>query len=581
MNGNVINLWSSSTGGVTNVYQYDELNRLTNVVGQVSSLVQYSYDAVGNLQTMRYGNGVTSQNQYDSLNRLTNMVWKLNAGTLASFYYQLGLTDNRTNLSETVNGTSRTYAWNYDPLYRLTNEIITLNSQPSSLNYGYDLVGNRTGRTVMGSLSLTNQSFTFNTNDWLTTDQYDANGNTINASGNSYQYDALNHVTNVNSAIFITYDGDGNRVKKTAGGVTTYYLVDDRNPSGYAQVLEEWTTSGGVTNLSRIYNYGLSLVSQKQGGTTYYFICDGHGSTRALFDGGGSFVNSFAYDAFGNMIASNSIPQTSYLYTCQQWDIDLGCYYLRARTYNPSTGRFPTADSHEGNNQDPLSLHKYLYGWDNPVNRIDPTGKWATFIHKIAVNSALVTSLLPANDRQILCDQQDAVDSDQAAADSYRHAMSNGSGTPPQSPAAARQQANDYVRDLLTKARTAESKNDHTTAMQELGQAMHALQDSTSPAHHGFQPWYDYAGGAANPHEWCHGAKESINPGQGSWLYIATDEAYDYFHDASKPLPSDFFNDLGADSTGTGIKRWFNPFMDIIPDANISFTISDIGGFAF
>jgi len=51
--------------------------------------------------------------------------------------------------------------------------------------------------------------------------------------------------------VLITYDGDGNRVKKTVGGVTTYYLLDDRNPSGYVQVMEEWTASGGVTNLSR------------------------------------------------------------------------------------------------------------------------------------------------------------------------------------------------------------------------------------------------------------------------------------------------------------------------------------------
>lgn len=238
-------------------------------------------------------------------------------------------------------------------------------------------------------------------------------------------------------------------------------------------------------------------------------------------------------------------------------------------------------DTYQGFKQVPASLHKYLYGADNPVNMIDPLGKWATFIHREAIDNALETSLLPASDRQILKEEQDEVDNDQKAADSYRHAMSNGSGTPPQTPAEAQQQTDNYVLDLLTKARAAEAKNDHTTAMQDLGQAMHALQDSTSPAHHGFQPWYDYTGGMANPHEWCHGAKESINPGQGSWLYIATDETYDYFHDTSKPLPSDFFNDLGADGTGTGIRRWFNPSIDIIPDVNISFTIGDIGGFAF
>jgi hypothetical protein len=31
-------------------------------------------------------------------------------------------------------------------------------------------------------------------------------------------------------------------------------------------------------------------------------------------------------------------------------------------------------DSYEGNPNDPLSLHKYLYASGNPVGRIDPSG---------------------------------------------------------------------------------------------------------------------------------------------------------------------------------------------------------------
>jgi len=46
-----------------------------------------------------------------------------------------------------------------------------------------------------------------------------------------------------------------------------------------------------------------------------------------------------------------------------------------ARVYlNPNTGRFWTMDSEEGDNEDPISLHKYLYCSANPVDRIDPSG---------------------------------------------------------------------------------------------------------------------------------------------------------------------------------------------------------------
>jgi hypothetical protein len=41
---------------------------------------------------------------------------------------------------------------------------------------------------------------------------------------------------------------------------------------------------------------------------------------------------------------------------------------------NPHTGRFWTMDTFRGNNEDPLSLHKYLYCQNNPINHADPSG---------------------------------------------------------------------------------------------------------------------------------------------------------------------------------------------------------------
>jgi len=58
----------------------------------------------------------------------------------------------------------------------------------------------------------------------------------------------------------------------------------------------------------------------------------------------------------------------------EQFDADLGLYYLRARLMNPLTGRFWTADSYEGEGLDPASLHKYLYCQHDGVNLSDPSG---------------------------------------------------------------------------------------------------------------------------------------------------------------------------------------------------------------
>jgi RHS repeat-associated protein len=67
------------------------------------------------------------------------------------------------------------------------------------------------------------------------------------------------------------------------------------------------------------------------------------------------------------------------LYAGEQFDTDTQQYYLRARYYDQNTGRFNRMDPFTGNNQDPQSLHKYLYCHANPINATDPTGKLGDF----------------------------------------------------------------------------------------------------------------------------------------------------------------------------------------------------------
>jgi len=369
-------------------YQYDVLNRLTNVIDNRltgNKNTGYMFDGVGNLQSVSYPNGITNLWQHDALNRLTNLTWKLSGAQRGDFAYRLGPAGNRTNLVDNVSGTGRTFSWAYDNLYRLTNETVSSNSPTGSLGYVYDDVGNRTSRTgTLGSLTASNN--TFDVNDWLDNDSitnnanpdFDANGNTRTNGSVYYGYDWANRLTactNGSTVVSMAYDADGNRVTKTVGSTNTLYLVAAVNPSGYPQVVEELTVSGGATNLSKVYAYGRSLISQRQPGvSTNFFVCDGHGSTRLLAGLTGNVVNTFTYEAHGTLIASNDAPQTAYLYCGEQWDEEAAAYYFRARYYSPTTGRFLTMDVVEGDSSDPLSLHKYLYAADNPVNLKDPTG---------------------------------------------------------------------------------------------------------------------------------------------------------------------------------------------------------------
>jgi len=79
----------------------------------------------------------------------------------------------------------------------------------------------------------------YDANDRFTSgDTYDADGNTVSSGGIANTYDFENHLIQ-KAGVTIVYDGDGNRVSKTVAGVTTTYLVDTLNPTGYAQVVYE------------------------------------------------------------------------------------------------------------------------------------------------------------------------------------------------------------------------------------------------------------------------------------------------------------------------------------------------------
>ncbi|MEI7729243.1 MAG: RHS repeat-associated core domain-containing protein [Verrucomicrobiota bacterium] len=181
--------------------------------------------------------------------------------------------------------------------------------------------------------------------------------------------------------ITYVYDGNGNRVSLTTNGVTVLFLVDDRNPSGYAQVLEELIVSGGATNLAKVYSYGLDLIAQRQigSGTVSFYGYDGNGNTRYLAGANGIISDTYAFDAFGTLLASSGSTANNYLYTGEQYDPNLGFYYLRARYLNPGMGRFWTRDIYWGSFEEPLSLHKYNYTRGNPVNMIDPSGLFGIF----------------------------------------------------------------------------------------------------------------------------------------------------------------------------------------------------------
>jgi len=112
---------------------------------------------------------------------------------------------------------------------------------------------------------------------------------------------------------------------------------------------------------------------------------------RFLTDTSGNVIDTYNYDAFGNLIQSTGTTPNDYRYSGEQLDGNTGFYYLRARYFNQSSGRFVTMDGFEGDNGEPITLHKYLYAGNNAVNFDDPSGNC------ISCTLAFVTSEIISN----------------------------------------------------------------------------------------------------------------------------------------------------------------------------------------
>ncbi|MBD3362706.1 hypothetical protein GF362_03235 [Candidatus Dojkabacteria bacterium] len=67
-------------------------------------------------------------------------------------------------------------------------------------------------------------------------------------------------------------------------------------------------------------------------------------------------------------------PHNHYTYTGQEWDDHLNMYEFYARAYDPYTGVWMRQDNYRGEIRNPMSLHRYMYVKNSPVNYIDMYG---------------------------------------------------------------------------------------------------------------------------------------------------------------------------------------------------------------
>jgi len=85
-------------------------------------------------------------------------------------------------------------------------------------------------------------------------------------------------------------------------------------------------------------------------------------------DKSGNPIGAYQFDTFGIEVNPDPNDTNPFRYSGEYLDLETNTYYLRARYYQPTTGRFLS--------EDPIraGLNWYIYGLNNPITRVDPTG---------------------------------------------------------------------------------------------------------------------------------------------------------------------------------------------------------------
>jgi RHS repeat-associated protein len=496
-------------------YTFDALNRTSTVTDSDGGLTKYTYDADGNLVKTEFPNGTSETRQYDAVNHLTKLENDGPSGIISSYTYTLAKTGRRDAVLE---DTGRKVQYQYDALDRLIEEFITNpDSTTRKMDYTYDSVGNR---LTLADTAQGGTDYTYDANDGLLTEAtggvltkytYDNNGNTLSKFTSAvdqalYQWDAQNRMAGAKvtdstgtSNISYQYDADGIRVASVVNGAETRYLIDANQP--YAQVLEEYTP-GGVIQVS--YVYGNDLISQDRGGVKSFYHVDGLGSTRALTNASGVVSDRYVYDAFGRTIGRVGNTLNLYLFAGEQEDAATGLLNIRARELDMTTGRLLSVDRVAGVAPLSQSINRYVYVMNQPVDLIDPTGLWPTTIHHLIIIRSF-SMLLNGWEIQQLLDTSDQQDSiwlgGQNPWRSYEHAMRNGASYPQQTASEASALYQAFLKENRLEGALYNLRGPRSEFLRSLGKNLHAIADSTSPAHTGFQPWNPFNLSAILQHE--------------------------------------------------------------------------------
>ena len=309
--------------------------------------IEYTYDALGNIETIKNGNKLTNKYYYDELNQL---IREDDVGQNKTITYEYDAGGNILNKKE----------------YSYTVEA-TLPAKPNkTIVYAYENTNWKDQLTSYNGKQIT----------------YDDIGNALTYDGNTYSWQngrQLAGISNKEKGLTTSYkyNDSGIRTQKTVNGITTNYYVEG------SKVIYEQT---GDNIIYYSYDENGNIIALKYNDTQYYYIRNGQNDIIGILDSSLNQIVSYEYDSWGNILSvkddkGNDITSSThiglinpYRYRSYRYDSEIGLYYLQSRYYSPEWGRFINADKYLQTGQGMLDKNMYVYCENNLINRTDYNG---------------------------------------------------------------------------------------------------------------------------------------------------------------------------------------------------------------
>ncbi|XVS66395.1 RHS repeat-associated core domain-containing protein [Actinosynnema sp. CA-299493] len=394
---------------------------------------RFGYDIAGRRTstTLPQGTGLVERRTYDDAGRLTTIGTDRTPGTgppadvqdpISAYQLDLDPVGNPTKVTTTRGGVSEAVAYAYDPADRVTSACYAASDcnqhaqAAGRIDYSYDLVGNRLTQQRTGTAGSDTTRYHYDaadqlrkrvltqhrtdvanvpdgeTNGWpstVTEFDYDLNGNQTKAGRDAFAYNLDNTLASATTGGRTTafaYDATGLRLTATSGAgqaATTQRWSWDVNGTLPQIALDTTSNAAGATTERRGFTYGpddepLALLDPATGAHPYTH--DWLGGIANMLSPNGVPEAGYDYDPFGNPREGGTLkpgdptgPANPLKYTGAYQDSTSGegNYYLRARNYNPDTGRFTSTDPMP---QPGPAISAYAYAENNPLSYTDPTG---------------------------------------------------------------------------------------------------------------------------------------------------------------------------------------------------------------